>query len=79
LIAQLNDDGGVVGLLLGAKPVILNELCESWEPALPWRLSTNIPPHLGVVRVVANSRIVCRYPMIVVWHVHVILETYHFL
>jgi hypothetical protein len=35
LIAQLNDDGGVVSLLLGAKPVILIELQESWDPALP--------------------------------------------
>jgi hypothetical protein len=33
LIALLNDDGQVVGLLLGAKPVTPIELCESWDPA----------------------------------------------
>jgi hypothetical protein len=34
LIAQMNDDGRVVGLLLGAKLVFLIKVCKSWEPAL---------------------------------------------
>ena len=46
---------------------------------MPLCVTTNVSPHLGVVRVVANSRVISHYPVVVVWKVLIILETQHLL
>ncbi len=46
---------------------------------MPRRISTNASPCFGIVRIIANSRVICRYPVVVVWNVLVILEVQHLL
>ncbi len=69
----------MVGLLPKANLIPLIELSKGWEPIMASCITTNIPLHLGVIRVVAYSGIVCCYPVVIVWHVLVVSEPQHFL
>ncbi len=69
----------MVGLLPKANLIPLIELSKGREPITVSRVNTNIPPHLGVIRVIAYSGIISCYPVVIVWHVLVVSEPQHFL